>query len=310
MTWTFVVDCPGWSLDAFARRVGPFVGPYRVHYVWESLESLRARDAPRLLDIPRYGVLYFTSWWWLYAALDSGWRPDPSALVMMDIVDDSSWLSNPGAFAIADSAAHVRLSQSEAYLTRNSHAAFHPYPVPEEFLTLPKPERDPFLPARIGMVSNGFLGHEGGQDHKGIFLAREALDCDGLRGEVILDIAGQTRYIEPEGMPDWYGSLDAFACLSVSEGFSAATSDAIALGVPVVGTAVSPLVPHVPQGGFILVKRDVEAVRAAFRQVLDAHRGRGQLPTARPAAYAWIGARVASILMVEAAKAWRSRLAG
>ena len=86
---------------------------------------------------------------------------------------------------------------------------------------------------------------------------------------VTLDVAGLDRLIPPSGMPAWYDSIDVFCCLSRSEAFSSAAADAMALGVPVVSTPVSPMVPFVGEAGYTRLSRDPESIKRTLAGMRD-----------------------------------------
>jgi len=240
----FVVDVPGWSLDAFARRVGPGLGlDWTVHNLFPSLDAWRSgEEAPDYAGVPRADVVYCTSWWFLVQLIVPGLGlPPQGPIYVADVVDESSW--KLPQFECIPRVADLVCTQSLAYFHANPTALFHPYPSRDDWRQRPRRPRDPDGKFRIGMVANGFASHGGGADHKGVWAVRRAMESMGP--EVVLEVAGTDRMIDHEAMPEWYDSLDLFVCASQSEGFSAAVVDAMTCGCPLASTDVSPRYPFV-----------------------------------------------------------------
>ena len=267
----FVVDVPGWALDRFARRVIPYLtaGDATVAYLFPSLEALLQARAPggpgpAYDRLPDASVYYCASWWFLWEIVNRR-LVRPGRAYLADVVDDYSWTQAAGPFRIAQARAAVVLSQSLPFLAAHPTATFHPFPADPAHVDRPRPARGPGRRLRVGMIANGW--NHAAADHKGVGIARRAVE--DLPG-VDLEVAGTDLLIPADRMVEWYDSIDVFLSLSLSEGFSNAIVDALALGVPVVATGVSPLEPFVGLEGYRRVGRSVEEVRAVLAQGVEA----------------------------------------
>lgn len=284
----FVVDVPGWALDRFARRIVPHLSRLdaRIAYLFPSLGALLSRaQGPAYNSLPEAEVYYCASWWFLWEIVHRGLVRE-GRFYLADVVDDYSWVSSAAPFAVAQARADVLLSQSLDLLRTVPTATFHPFPADPEFVDRPRPARAPGGPLRVGMIANGWA--HSATDHKGTALARSAVE--GLPG-VVLEIAGQDVVVPPEQIAGWYDSIDVFLSLSLSEGFSNSIVDALSLGVPVIGTPVSPLEPFVGAAGYRRVGRSIEEVRAALAAGVDSIPGGG-----RDKARAWTADKVAAVV--------------
>jgi len=102
---------------------------------------------------------------------------------------------------------------------------------------------------------------------KGFNLIQQA--CAMADAEFCAAIYGATK-ISKEGMPNYYGSLDVYVCMSTSEGLNNGTMEAGATGLPVVSTRVGAAPEMIRHGenGF-LVDRDVENLSDALIELRD-----------------------------------------
>lgn len=275
----FLPDCPNWSFDVFAKRLHPYFPGSQIHYTNGQVVESRKPPAAR--------VYFHHHWIEMYDSIQRKWY-DPTGKHII-VIPDAYWhKQNPREFATVLAFKPTILS-----LVPNPgvDATYCPYPVPEDFLKVP---RYPGLRTNgrliVGMVSNGYA-HAGG-DHKGDKLAREIIAglpwCD-------LEVAGTDFRLLPDEMPDWYNTIDVFMTLSVSEGCSGAISDAVALGVPIIGTPVGPLDPWCP-GQYIQVDRTAQTVIPALERAFQTLGAEKPLPNARPIAAKWTADRIAQIV--------------
>ena len=103
--------------------------------------------------------------------------------------------------------------------------------------------------------------------------ARLAADIAGLN---LTDRVTVTGAVPPEWLSELYTSADAFVLASRFEGYGMAFSEAIARGLPVVGTTAGAIPETVPKGAGLLVPPDdAAALAAALRQVIE-HPGERQ----------------------------------
>jgi glycosyltransferase involved in cell wall biosynthesis len=113
-----------------------------------------------------------------------------------------------------------------------------------------------------------------------------ALDADIARlrlGERIQLLGA----VPPEQLTMHYASADLFVLPSRFEGFGMAYTEAIAHGVPVVGTTAGAIPEAVPAGAGVLVAPDdVEALAGALRRLMERPAEREQLAAAARAAAA------------------------
>lgn len=246
MRVTFVVDAPGWAFDRFVARVrGEMTCEVTVHYLCPSVQALLS-GGPRS-DVPAGSEWYYWCTWVMFA--DARRRGVlPLGRHAVDVTSDACLRRRP-AFVVAASAADVVFSQLPGV-----GDVFHPFPVEPRYLEIEHAPR-----ARVvGMVANGYR-----DQHKGVPVAQEAV---ALMPGWTLEVAGSSPLgmLDTMSMGRWLASLDRFLVLSESEGFSAAIVDALAVGVPVVGTPVSPLEPW-GAGLYRRVDRgDIPGVRAAL----------------------------------------------
>lgn len=275
----FLPDCPNWSFDAVAQRLLPYIPGAQVHYLV---------NHPAANAVPRGDVYFYHHWVSVLDAIQRGIY-DPSGKNIVVIPDRYWHLQHPEKFARVMALKPIVLSMvPDAPVP----ATFCPFPVSPAFLQAP---RDYKLRTqgklRVGMVSNGY--RHATDDHKGDQLAHRIIDklpwCE-------IQVAGTDFRLLPSEMQGWYDKLDVFMSLSVSEGCSGAIADAIALGVPVIGTPVGPLDPFC-NGGYLQVDRDQpETVLAALRHArVVLSQGRA-LPTARGVAAAWSADTVAQTI--------------
>ena len=96
-----------------------------------------------------------------------------------------------------------------------------------------------------------------------------ALDADIAR----LGLGGRVKLlgaVSPEQLSMHYASADLFVLPSRFEGFGMAYTEAIAHGVPVVGTTAGAIPEAVPEGAGVLVPPDdVDALAAALRRLME-----------------------------------------
>ncbi len=279
----FVADVPGWAFDAWASRLTPFFPGAVTAYRFQSLRALLARETPPDYRLPDADVYLHASWWFLWDALRLGTALPPHARHVAVVADAYAPLRSPAAYACAAMRADVLLTQVPGV----ADALFVPFPVPQAHLDRKRRPRAPDGHLRVGMVANGW--RHTGADHKGVGLAREV--AAGLPW-CLLEVAGTDRLLPSEDMPAWYAGLDVFLTLSVSEGFSNATADALALGCPVIGTPVLPLEPWC-SGGYLPVSRDAERVATALTYAWMTVQTGDVLPTCRAVAREWAAERVA-----------------
>jgi glycosyltransferase involved in cell wall biosynthesis len=119
-------------------------------------------------------------------------------------------------------------------------------------------------------------------------------------------VAGRVTFaggVPAHEMPAWYRSADVLAATPWYEPFGMTVLEAMACGVPVVGTAVGGLVDTIVDGvtGDLVAPRDPEAIGLALRRLLaDGPRRAGYAAAAADRAthaYAWpqIAARLAAV---------------
>lgn len=91
--------------------------------------------------------------------------------------------------------------------------------------------------------------------------------------------------VAPERLTAFYSSADLFVLPSRFEGYGMAYTEAIAHGVPVVGTNVGAIPDTVPPGaGILLPPDDVEALAVTLRRLIDDPEERERLATGARAA--------------------------
>jgi glycosyltransferase involved in cell wall biosynthesis len=114
---------------------------------------------------------------------------------------------------------------------------------------------DPVMRDNIRIPVIGLAGHFGDpNDHKGYNLVKQA--CDEL-GFYFYPANGS---IPPEEMPDYYDSIDAYVCASISEGFSTACMEAMARNIPVISISTG-----IPANLNVLhVERDVDSIKSGL----------------------------------------------
>ena len=116
-----------------------------------------------------------------------------------------------------------------------------------------------------------------------------ALDADiaRLRLDGRITILGA---VSPEQLSVHYASADLFVLPSRFEGFGMAYTEAIAHGLPVVGTTAGAIPEAVPKGAGVLVPPDdVDALAAALRRLMERPAEREQLAQAARSAAARLG---------------------
>lgn len=294
----FVVDVPDWSIDTFVRRVSPHFTALepKTHYVLRSVAEAISPHSVKNLELPPADIYYYASWWW-YAALEQMGKLDGQIAGIVDVVDEFSWRNQKDLFARVTARSHVLLTQSTLFAAMFPAATFHAFPSDAAFIARPRTRTyDAGRPFRVGMIASG--SDYDGKDHKGVTVGSFAVSR--MKG-VEIEVAGVDRMIAAEDMPAWYDSLDVFLTLSRSEAFSAALTDAISLGVPIIGTSVSPLVPFFTQlgGTFWRVSRDVPSIISAIETVRSACARSTLPPSSRHIASEWSAKKVAA--MIEAA---------
>lgn len=155
----------------------------------------------------------------------------------------------------------------------------------------------PAVPGAELVVIGGPPAHELGDDRYAGRLGRVAAECR------VGDRVRLVGAIRPEQMPAWYRSADVVAATPWYEPFGMTVLEAMACGVPVVGTAVGGLTDTVVDGvtGDLVPPRDPPALGRALRRLLgDEHRRMAYAAAAvdRAAlAYAWprIAARLTAV---------------
>ena len=247
----FVLDVPGWSIDNYIHRIGPHLNRFDLakHYVFANPDDARnGLTDTQFKQLPEADVYYFGSWWWLWEWTRRGGRRLNNAVI--DVVDDYSWVQSRVQFEIAESRAALVLTQSLPFVCSRPRAVFHPYPAGVDWFNEPLrcelDSRD--RPLKVGMIASAFA-HKGG-DHKGVLIAKAA--CKAVEG-VELIVAGTTVKYSFDKLKEFYQGIDAFMCLSKSEGFSSSTVNAAALGVPIISTPVSPTEPFIGEDGVFIV---------------------------------------------------------
>jgi glycosyltransferase involved in cell wall biosynthesis len=114
----------------------------------------------------------------------------------------------------------------------------------------------------------------------------EALDADIARAGLAEKVA-LVGAVTDERLAELYASADLFVLPSRFEGYGMAYAEAIAYGVPVVGTTAGAIAEVVPAGAGILVPPgDVNALAAALRRLLDEPAEREKLAAGARAAAA------------------------
>ena len=281
MKVVFIVDVPGWSLDIFAKRLGPHLDLYStIHYLHLGLDHLHE---PPDLNLPSADVYYCTSWWFLWLLIEAN-RLNPKASYVIDVVDAYSW--RQPFFALARRAASLVFTLSLDYLQRDPLAVSHPFPTaPAQFTKGCTTQYGWKTRKDTGRLKVGMITYKGalhsGNDHKG-----ELPWCD-------LEVAGIDHLYSQEEMPAWYQTKDVFLTLSTTEGFSAALVDALTAGLPIIGTPVSPLHPYlVSPYQYLQTTREPADVRQALTDVHETLTQGGVLPTAFDVALQWDAARV------------------
>jgi glycosyltransferase involved in cell wall biosynthesis len=102
---------------------------------------------------------------------------------------------------------------------------------------------------------------------------REAIERHGLRGRIVLH--GE---LDEAGLQPLYARADVFVLPSFHEGYGMAFAEALARGLPVVGTTAGAIPDTVPaDAGVLVAPGDVAALRDALRRLLDDGGWRAQL---------------------------------
>jgi glycosyltransferase involved in cell wall biosynthesis len=169
------------------------------------------------------------------------------------------------------------------------------YDVPAERLTVVRPGNDPILPARrtvsdeIALLSVGALVPRKGHDALIAALAslrdlpwRLTIVGDGTRdvGTAAELKSAVARYllkeritftgaVSTEHLAELYADADLFVLASRFEGYGMAYAEALAHGLPIVGTTAGAIVETVPANAGILVEPDdVPALSDALRRLI------------------------------------------
>lgn len=285
VTVCFIVDTPGWALTNFPKRLAPHMPRINtvVHYLHKSLKQALTPGDPKDWNLPPADIYYFTTWVWMTEVLNKNLLR-PGAKYAIDIIDVYSWQNWPDGFARVAAHADVILTQSLPFLHQHPTATFHPFPASLEYLARPRVSPPAGKPFKIGMSANG-VPHAG-NDHKGVNLMRS------VHGDFLLEVAGTDHLYTAEEMPGWYDTLDAFCTLSLSEAYSNALVDACSLGVPIIGTPVSPLDPFVGAANYYEVQRNPQSIIRA----MDLVKEETVFRSGREAAKEWAADKVAKVL--------------
>lgn len=102
---------------------------------------------------------------------------------------------------------------------------------------------------------------------KGVDLIREA--CEGLRGASLVLADGDEIYRSRNEMAKWYRGLDAYVCMSSSEGTCNPLLEAASCGIPSISTDVGVASELARSGACRLVGRTVEALQVAIAEMAD-----------------------------------------
>jgi len=109
---------------------------------------------------------------------------------------------------------------------------------------------------------------------------RQAIEHHGLRERVLLH--GE---LDEAGLQPLYAGADAFVLPSFHEGYGMAFAEALARGLPVIGTTAGALPDTVPaQAGALVAPGDAAALRDALRRLLDDAAWRARLAAGARAA--------------------------
>lgn len=118
-------------------------------------------------------------------------------------------------------------------------------------------------------------------------------------------------YVPYDEQPLWYNAADLFAYPSLYEGFGFPPLEAMACGTPVVASSTSALPEVVGDAGLLVDPRDVPALAAAMRAVLEDAEKREEMRVrglARAATFTWTeAARRTAAVYRAAASAKRAR---
>ncbi|VTU34037.1 glycosyltransferase family 4 protein [Variovorax sp. PBL-E5] len=133
-----------------------------------------------------------------------------------------------------------------------------------------------------------------------------AIERHGLRGRVVLH--GE---LDEAGLQPLYAGSDLFVLPSFHEGYGMALAEALARGIPVLGTTAGAIPDTVPaDAGVLVAPGDAAALRAALQRLLDDPASRARLAegawTARLRLPTWAG----SAMRVAAALGEQTRIGG
>jgi glycosyltransferase involved in cell wall biosynthesis len=115
------------------------------------------------------------------------------------------------------------------------------------------------LPWRLSIVGDSY------RDRTAVAELVSAVDCFGLNGRVTL-----LGVVSPADLAQLFLDADLFVLASHFEGYGMAYAEAIAHGLPVIGTTAGAIPETVPEGAGVLVAPgDVDALANALRRLIE-----------------------------------------
>ncbi|MFC1591479.1 glycosyltransferase family 4 protein [Thermodesulfobacteriota bacterium] len=262
-----LVDVPGWAMDRTADNI---MARLKQRYRFEKVYN---RDAVAALEKKTFDLLYLTYWRQLSDAGIQAELPRPAVTGVRSHFKWDGGTGRPPSQAVIDAlgrfnALHVPSRiLFDIFCYRHRAVFYTPHGVDPQVFR-PRAKRTTASPA--GRLVLGWAGSR--KNHPGKRGIEDYLlpAISGLKGVTLRYAAREQRWRTQAEMVRFYQGLDAYICVSRTEGGPHPLLEAGACGIPCISTPVG-IAPELVSSGRngLLVQRSVADIRTAIIRLRD-----------------------------------------
>jgi len=230
----FVADRRGWAYDNRCQELKKHLPEYDIDITY-------FHDLPTI-EHDKYDLIYFAG----YTLIGEG-RNIPRQKVVTS-------LAGMVTYTAEEAARYVNQSFACSVFNREHYKAIFPYTDTALFYIPNGVDTELFKPAEL--PKELVIGWAGNSKHKGKRLDWLQSACKNQNVPLIIQDR-DVNYIPHDKMPEFYGQLSCYACVSESEGSNNSILEAAACGVPIITTPCGNYQSIVQNDGGYILRSDL-----------------------------------------------------